>query len=232
MGLGLQTGGGSSGDIVPFVKYDARAGRLFRVDRLQVNGQFESKDVDITREAVFVMDMANIKVGWINYTTQGPIKHLAILGQAPIPPRPADVNAEGKPAFRQGFEVMLALAKNCAGDGAPLRALSSAAGCVIEAIDALHDAFLAAPESAQGMLPAVKIADTVPVKSGQSTNYKPIFEIMSWVPRPASLPVPAAVATATSTVAPRTTPPVTGSTQVSAPVPQPAPVAVSINDFG
>jgi len=229
MGLGLSTSSGS-GDFIPFVKYDARAGRLFRVDRIQVNGAFESRDVDITREAAFVVDLANIKVGWINYTTQGPIKQLAILGQAPIPPRPADVNAEGKPAFRQGFEVNLSLAKNCAGDGAPLRTLSSAAGCVIEAMDALHDAYSVAAESKTGKLPVVRIADTVPVKSGQSTNYKPIFEVTAWVDRPPSLtiagPAPAA--------APASSPPATGSTTVAPPAaaPAPQPASVSADDFG
>lgn len=227
MGLGLSTSSGS-GDFIPFVKYDARAGRLFRVDRIQVNGAFESRDVDITREAAFVVDLANIKVGWINYTTQGPIKQLAILGQAPIPPRPSDVNAEGKPAFRQGFEVNLSLAASCKGDGAPLRTLSSAAGCVIEAMDALHDAYSVTPESKTGKLPAVRIADTVPVKSGQSTNYKPIFEIVSWVDRPPSLTVAGPAA------APASAPPATGSTTVAPPAatPAPQPATATAQDFG
>lgn len=232
MGLGLSTNS-TQGDFVPFVKFDARAGRLFRVDRIQVNGAFESRDVDITRDAIFVADLANIKVGWINYTTQGPIKQLAILGQAPIPARPADVNAEGKPAFRQGFEINLSLAANCKGEGAPLRTLSSAAGCVIEAMDALHDAYTSAANAEHvkaGKLPAIRIVDTIPVKSGQSTNYKPIFEIMSWVDRPASL----TLSTTTAAAPAANAPPATGSTTVAPPAaaPAPQPATASAQDFG
>lgn len=214
MALGLSTGG-SSGDIKPYVKYDAKAGRLFRMDRVQHNdGTFSSESYEITNTAQMVMDLANIRVGWINYTSQGPVRRLVVLGQEAIPPRPEDKNTEGKPAFKQGFEVDLLLDKNSGGGGA--RVLGSAAGCVIEAMDALHDAFTAAAESKAGKLPVVKINYVSPVKSGQSTNYKPNFVIVNWIDRPQPL----------SGTAPQTQPtqsaPSTGSTLVSAPSSQPA----------
>jgi hypothetical protein len=214
MALGLSTGG-SGGDIKPYVKYDAKAGRLFRMDRVQhSDGTFSSESHEITNTAQMVMDLANIRVGWINYTSQGPIRRLVVLGQEAIPPRPEDKNTDGKPAFKQGFEVDLLLDKNSGGGG--LRVLGSAAGCVIEAMDALHDAFTGAAESKAGKLPVVKISGVSPVKSGQSTNYKPNFAIVNWIDRPQPL----------AGTAPQTQPsqsaPATGSTQVSAPSSQPA----------
>lgn len=227
MGLGLTTGGGSGGDIQPYINYDAKAGRMFRVDRAQGgDGTWATDKVEITNTVHMVMDLANIRVGWINYTTQGPVRKLVTLGKEPIPPRPDDKNAEGKPAFKQGFEVNLLLDK-ASGGGVP-RVFGSAAGCVIEAMDALHDAFSAAPEGKAGKLPIVKIASVQPVKSGQSTNYKPSFAIVNWIDRPAPL-CNAETATSQQNVAPST-----GSTVVAPPVaaaPQQDAMA-GANDFG
>lgn len=222
MGLGLTTGG-AGGDIKPYVNYDAKAGRMFRVDRSQQgDGTYATDKVEITNVVQFIADLANIRVGWVNYTSQGPIRRFVTLGKEAMPPRPDDKNAEGKPAFKQGFEIDLMLNKD-AGGGVP-RVFGSAAGCVIEAMDALHDAFTAAAESKAGKLPIVKISGVSPVKSGQSTNYKPTFAIVNWVDRPAQLAVGAVTSSPPSA-------PSTGSTQVSAPAPQQAAMA-DANDFG
>ncbi|HWX30951.1 MAG TPA: hypothetical protein VNZ53_26380 [Steroidobacteraceae bacterium] len=221
MGLGLSNGSGG-GDIKPFIKYDAKAGRLFRADRVQQSdGTYAGNTVEITNTAQMVMDLANIRVGWINYTSQGPIRRLVVLGQEPIPPRPDDKSADGKPVFKQAFELDLVLNTGANGGNPSPRVLGSAAGCVIEAMDALHDAYSAASERKSGKLPIVKIAGVSPVKSGQSTNYKPEFEIVGWVDRPTSLAV------TPQTTSPKT-PPATGSTAVKAPAPQPDPAS----DFG
>lgn len=220
MALGLTTGG-DGGEIRPYVSFDAKAGRLFRVDRVQgSDGNYSTEKHEITNVAQFVADLANIRVGWINYTSQGPVRRLVVLGKEAIPPRPDDKNAEGKPAFKQGFEIDLMLNKDSG--GGPVRVLGSSAACVIEAMDELHDAYSIAPEGKAGKLPVVKIASVTPVKSKQSTNYKPVFAIVSWVDRPAALQEQAA------TTKP-TTPPATGSTPVAPPVPQPA---TSASDFG
>lgn len=220
MALGLSSGGG--GDIRAYCKYDAKAGRMFRADRVQLgDGSYASENVEITNVAQFVADLANIRVGWINYTSQGPMRKLVVLGKEPIPARPDDKNSEGKFAFKQGFELEILLNKDSG--GGPARILGSAAGCVINAMDELHDAYSAAPESKSGKLPVVKIAGVTPVKSGQSTNYQPKFQIVSWVDRPAALQPQAAQENNGST------PPATGSTVAAPPVPQPA---ASASDFG
>lgn len=223
MALGLSTGGNGGGEIRPYVKYDAKAGRMFRIDRVQdSSGQYSTEQHEITNSVQFVADLANIRVGWINYTAQGPVRKLVVLGKEPIPARPDDKNSEGKLAFKQGFEIDLLLNKDSG--GGPARILGSAAGCVIDAMDELHDAYSAAPESKAGKLPVVKIASVSPVKSGQSTNYKPVFQIVSWVDRPAALPEPGATA-------PASVPPSTGSTAVAPPAAVPQPAA-SASDFG
>lgn len=220
MALGLSSGS-SSGDIKPYLKFDAKAGRMFRVDRNQLSdGSFASESVEITNTVQFVADLANIRVGWVNYSAQGPIRKFVTLGKEAIPPRPDDRNADGKPAFKQGFEIDLILNKDAG--GGPARVFGSAAGCVIEAMDLLHDTYTAAPEAKAGKLPVVKISGVSPVKSGQSTNYKPTFAIVNWIDRPASL-------AAAPTVSSPASAPTTGSTVVSAP--QPAQTA-DASDFG
>ena len=224
MALGLSTSG-SGGDIKPFIKYDAKAGRLFRADRAQQSdGTYASDSVEITSQAQMVFDLANIRVGWINYTSQGPVRRLVVLGKEPIPARPDDKNSEGKPAFKQGFEVDILLNKETNGGDTSPRVLGSAAACVIEAMDALHDAYSNAAEGKAGKLPIVKIAGVSPVKSGQSTNYKPDFSIVGWVDRPASLAGEAA--------APSGSAPSTGSTQVAPPPAKQTPQQVAAQDFG
>lgn len=230
MALGLSTGG-SGGDIKPFVKYDAKAGRLFRADRhQQSDGTYASETTEITDAAQMVMDLANIRVGWIHYSSQGPVRRLVVLGKEAIPPRPEDKGADGRPVFKQGFEVDLLLNKEANGGNAAPRVLGSAAGCVIEAMDALHDAYTTATEAKAGKLPIVKIAGVSPVKSGQSTNYKPNFAIVGWIDRPAALNEGA------TAPAPTQSAPATGSTVVAPPsqpaqVPQQAAVA-DASDFG
>jgi hypothetical protein len=224
MALGLSSGG-SGGEIRPYVKYDAKAGRMFRIDRVQgSDGQYQTDQVEITNTVQFVADLANIRVGWINYTAQGPIRKLVVLGKEPIPARPDDKNSEGKLAFKQGFELDILLNKDSG--GGPSRILGSAAGCVIDAMDELHDAYSAAPEPKAGKLPVVKIASVSPVKSGQSTNYKPIFQIVSWVDRPAALAFEESIRAANSA------PPATGSTVAPPPPPQVPQPAASASDFG
>ena len=220
MALGLSIGNGDGGEILPYISFDAKAGRLFRVDRVQgSDGNYSTEKHEITDKAQFVADLANIRVGWINYTSQGPVRKLVTLGKEPIPARPDGKNSEGKPAFKQGFEIDLMLNKDAG--GGPARILGSSAACVIEAMDELHDTFGNAPESKSGKLPVVKVTSVTPVKSKQSTNYKPVFSIIAWVDRPAGLqatadaPKPAAA-------------PSTGSTPVAPPAPQVA----SASDFG
>lgn len=207
MGLGLSSNGG--GDFKPICKYDARAGRIFRIDR---NGT-ESTQVEITANFAAIFDLANIKVGWVLFSEGGaPDWSMVPIGQ-PLPARPSKDH-------KQGFRIDLKLAKSAGGD---VRDFASAAGCVIGAMDGLYDLYRAAPESAQGKLPVVALTGTTVAKSGQSTNYAPIFVIRQWVDRPADLGTPAT--NGANGHAPQTATYVPPPVQ-QAPAPAPAPAMV------
>ena len=182
MGLGLQTGGG--GDFLDFVKYDARAGRIFRSNK--VDGI--DTPVDITKTFKAVFDLENIQVGWIRFGAGvGPDMHLVALGQ-PLPPQPANPTGDKALAYKQGFRVTMKLAPQCGGD---VREMTSTANVTISAIDTLYDAWQAGQAANPGKLPVVGLIDAEPITSGsgakKSTNYRPDFSIVGWTNRPADL---------------------------------------------
>jgi hypothetical protein len=190
MGLGLSVSSGSSGDRKPIVKYDARAGRMHRIDRQDgVNNP-----VEVTNGFTAVFDLANIEVGYARFNAGGaPEWAMVKIGQ-PLPAKPA-------PDFKQAFRCNIKLNSKIGGD---VREFASAAGCVIQAMDSLYDAYSAAPERSQGKLPVVALTGTTMITSGsgaqKSTNYAPNFAITNWLARPADLG--AASAPAPMTVVP------------------------------
>lgn len=202
----------NAGDIVPVLKFDARAGRFFRVDR--ADGQ--NNPVDITQGFKAVMDFENVEVGYINFPAgAAPEFRMVKLGQ-PMPENPG-----GK--FRQGIRLMLKLGKDCGGD---IREIATTAKAVLGAFDGCHTAYTAGLAENPGKLPVVELETTVPIVTQgrdekgnpvKTTNYAPVFKIASWVKRPDDLVfVPKGGGTAPAAAAPAS-PPATGSTQVSAP---------------
>jgi hypothetical protein len=182
MALGLNTESGGGGDYADIVKFDARAGRLFRVDRAQGAAGWETNNVEITNGFQAVMDMENISVGWALFAAgQAPSFAMVPLGHA-LPARPSDQH-------KQCFKIMMKLGKSSGGD---VREMASQAKVVIGAIDKLHTDFEAGRAANPGKLPVVALTGSTAVvstgKGQSSTNYAPIFEIKSWVDRPSELP--------------------------------------------
>lgn len=171
MALGLP----ASGEAKAHIKYDARAGRFSRMDNKEAT--------DITQSFAAIMDLAQIEVGWARFAANAAPEFVMARVGAPLPARPTQDH-------KRAFRMMLKLGKTCGGD---VREFASAAGCVIQALDELHDAYSAAPQAAQGMLPVVTLSGSVPVKTttpnGTTTNYKPQLTITGWQPRPADLPL-------------------------------------------
>jgi len=181
MGLGLPSFGGG-GDRTPILKYDARAGRLFRVDRTQdAGGNWISNPVEVTQGFQAIFDLENIETGWLSFPQSGAPDIRTVKIGTPIPDRPSD---QHKP----GFRVRLKLGKTIGGD---LRELATNAGVSIKGMDALYDAYLKDAGANSGKLPVVALEKTIAVTSGQgqktSTNYQPIWKIVAWVDRPPEL---------------------------------------------
>jgi len=194
----------SNGDYLPICKYDARAGRFFRVDRTQgAEGEWRSDHVDITDQAAFLADMHHVEVGWIGFPGGRPDFKLVQIGD-PLPEQPDAVDEKGRKIYQGGFRILIKLSQDCGGD---LRHFSHGARSVVGAFDALHDVWLAAPEHVDpDKVPIIKLAGTAQVKhqtsQGATTNYAPVFEIVGWTEYPVEFteygPQPVAATTTTT----------------------------------
>lgn len=237
--FGFSTEPSSGGDFLPIIKYDARAGRIFRVDRINDGQGFVSDSVDITHNFKAMIDLENIETGWLNFSTGGaPDFKLVPMGTA-LPGRPSEQH-------KNGIRMMLKLSKDCGGDK-PIREIAGVAKAFLNAVEKLYDEYEAQRGENPGKLPVIVMDGSTPIKSGsgdkQSTNYMPKFRISGWAPRGDLIFMPKASENAgqqkAAGAAPRTastqTPPSTGSTRVDPPVAKakpPEPEMAEIDDFG
>lgn len=227
MALGFTYSSGG-GDFTAIVKYNGKAGRFSRVDRVQDNGAYVSNEVDITQNFKAVFDFENIEVGYINFPPgAAPDFCMVALGD-PYPQKPSNNHA-------QGVRFMMKLAKDTAGDGAAIREIAGTSAVFRMGIDELHDAYTAQAPANPGKLPIVALKTTLPVTAGQgakkSTNYQPVFEIVGWAARPDDLVFVPKAGTKQIAAPPATavaTAPATGSTVA----PPPKQFAGADQDFG
>lgn len=219
MALGIDFEGGGGGDIVNFVKFNAKAGRMMRRDR--ENG--ENVEVDITRNFKAVMDIENIETGWINFDTGGAPSVIMSRWDEPKPDKPNDKH-------RMGVRVLMKLSKECGGD---IREMTSHAKSFLRGMNPLHDEFLREFGNNPGKVPVVVLVDTTPITTGEgakrSTNYAPVFQITGWVKRPDDLVYKPRGAKAAAPEPEFKAPPSTGSSR-AAPPSKPAPA--DDDDFG
>lgn len=174
MALGFQNT--SNATFLPLLTYDARAGRMFKRDRVQGAAGWETKQEDITSAPpTFAVDFLSIEVGWAAFTQTGPSFAMAPMGQ-PQPARPT-------PDHKNGFRAKVWGPQQLGG----VREFSSSSKAVMGALDDLHNAYLAAPEAAQGKIPVVQMTGTKAITAkgpqGTTTNYAPVFGIVQWVDR-------------------------------------------------
>ena len=160
---------GGSGNGKPYCKYNAKADKWF------VRGE-KGEDVEIQRPT-FVIDFDNIATGWVRFRE----------GQAPervMDPsldRAAPSPGEG---FKRGF-VALAFSPKFFGGVVEFASGSIHLSNAIKELYAQYEAERAANPS---KLPVVACTGSQPMKDRYGTNYRPTFQIVKWVERPAELP--------------------------------------------
>jgi hypothetical protein len=158
------------GGFTVYVKYNAKAGRWYTK-----KDEPEASEFEVTNLTA-IFDMENLKTGWF----------LFAAGVAPVKQfDPSLAEAAPKPGegFKRGFELELYSEANLFG----LREFSSTAGAVIEAMNELHDHWIADKGANPGKLPVVKCVGVSAVTGKHGTNYKPQLEIVAWADRPAEM---------------------------------------------
>lgn len=210
------------GDFTPIVKYDARAGRLFRVDRIDTGSGFENNPVDITSTFKAIADFENVEVGWIDFPIGSAPSFVLVPMGTMLPQKPSAKH-------KNGVRFMMKLAKDCGGDK-PIREISGTSKAYLSGIESVYNSYMAEKGNNPGKLPVIVLEKTTPIKSGsgaqQSTNYQPTFKIAGWAPRGDLVHQPKGGAETLGEQAP--TAPQTGSTVVDAPKKEPA----MADDFG
>lgn len=161
MALGLSHGGG---DYLPTVKYNAKAGRWFRV----ADNGTSKEEIDITDAFAGIFDFENVKIGWISFEGGKPDFRMVDYGQN-IGERPSD-------SHKQGAQIVVKLGASCGGEQHELTVVS---GALLGAIDAIHTDFL----RGDGKLPIVKHKGVTAQKTKHGTNYAPMLEIAGWASR-------------------------------------------------
>jgi len=212
--LGFSTAPSEGGDFTPIVKFDARAGRMFRMDRIENNGHFATQANDITLLFKAIVDFANMQTGWMSFAPgSAPDFKLVPIGNE-FPDRPSDKH-------KHGVKLMIKLAKGCS-DDKPIREMAGTSKAFLSGVEAVYFQYLAEKDKHAGKLPVIVLEETTPVRSGtgdrSSTNYHPTFKIVGWVPR----------GDLGGVEPPDGSPPATGSTQVEAPK---ADDTISADDF-
>ena len=128
----------NAGEIVPVLKFDARAGRFFRVDRS--DGQ--NNPVDITQKFKAVMDFENVEVGFINFPIGAAPQFCMVPLGSPMPAKPSEDH-------RQGTRMMMKLGKECGGD---IREIATNAKTVLRSFEDCHNAYEAGCKANPGKL--------------------------------------------------------------------------------
>lgn len=168
--MAFMTNTSSGGEFTPYVKYNAKAGRWYTKKDEPDADEFEVQNMT----AIF--DMDNLQTGWFLFNAGvAPVKVMD-PSLAEAAPNPGD-------GYKRGFQVEVFSEKNLLGK----RELSSTAGAVIDAMNALHDDWLAGKDANAGKLPVVKCSGVQPITNKHGTNYRPVLEIVSWADRPAEM---------------------------------------------
>lgn len=234
--FGFSTEPSAGGDFLPIVKYDARAGLWFRIDRVDSGAGFLPEPVDITRNFKAIFDLENLETGWIAFPSgSAPLSALVgmklLLGkETTFPNQPGEI-------YKHGLRFMVKLAKDIGGDK-PVREVMGTSKAFLNGIEGLFRDYLRDAPANAGKLPVVVMDGITMIKTGSgnkvSSNYRPNLKIAAWAPRGDLEWKPRAnVATAPAVASHNGgSRPATGATRAEPPAATPATPAVDLSDFG
>jgi hypothetical protein len=160
--------GTGSGNYRAILKYNAKAGRW----------AYRNSDGEMEIAApTFVMDLYNTATGWAAFRE----------GEAPeraFDPEPGVRAARTRDDQKRCLMVLTYATE--AFDG--VAEMCTTSMHMLNAIKDIYGVFREKALDMDGKLPVVKCTGTEPSKDKFGTNYRPLFEIVDWVDRPAEMP--------------------------------------------
>lgn len=205
-GLAGSDNGGSNGEFLGRLQFDARSGLWKHITRKNEGGQYFNDESEDYMNPTFLMDFGSLEVGYAKISN--PPSFLMVPFGKPAPQRPQELNPEGKMAFNPAARIKV-LSPKTFGDNEP-RYFLLASKTGLPAMEEAWTAFAASAEAQEGKVPVVNVTNrTVEVKTpqGMSKFKVPVFTFATWVDRPAALgeritPIPARTAAPTTPPAP------------------------------
>ena len=135
------------------------------------------------------IDIKNVKFGWLKIAV-GMRDWQEWTAPSQPTAKPQEIDAEGKLAYKQGFDVDCWMA-----DGTPAQFSNNSYGTG-QFIAKLYNTAEKAPEFNQGLIPVVSVTSSTPVVVGKGTSYDLGFTIVKWIKAPVEGDTPAAPAPA------------------------------------
>lgn len=186
---------------ISFGETNDNAGAYIRVNlpqnRWTLSDGGDPKELNMIKG--LAIDIANVKFGWLKIA----------IGQRdwqewPSPsqptPKPQETDADGKLAYKQGFDV------NCwSSDGIAAQFSNNSYGTG-QFIAKLYNEAEKHPEFTQGLVPVVSVTSSTPVVVGKGTSYDLGFMIAKWIPKPTEGAAPAPAPAAAPAPAPAAAP--------------------------
>ncbi len=170
MALGKRKKGGN---FLPIIKFDARVGTFYLQDRVNSDGKWQTEQRDVTENFQAAFDLENLQRGWLWFPKgAAPQVKLVAAGDDPLEPPTDD--------HKEGIRVVLKMADHLGGD---VRELMSTARGLWNAIDTLHDQYLASAAGHAGEVPVITLDGVREVKTAGGTTFVPTFKIADWIPR-------------------------------------------------
>jgi len=178
MALGFNTESKPVTNILPIIKFDAKAGDFIRQDRQQdAGGQWNRTESELSFPLRMMVDFENLEVGWLSFSTGAPDFHMVRVGER-MPEKPSD---EHKHAFRLRLFS----------DDLGTREFSGSSKTLLRAVDLLHNEYEAAKGKNAGKVPVVEVTGTstvtVNTPKGELRFKSPKWAIVDWVERPSGL---------------------------------------------
>jgi hypothetical protein len=174
------TSSGSTGTILPRIKYNAVKGQFYKIEREQTADGWESTDVKMALPLKMAFDFANMEIGPIAFIANKPDFHMVKIAEveAGTTKIPAAPTADHKTSVR-----VRVYSKDLG-----VREFMVQAKIALTSIDTLYEAVKVAPEYKAGKVPVVAITGTTEVKfktpaGGEGSSEQPIMSIAAWTDR-------------------------------------------------
>ena len=164
----------NSGAFVPFMKYNAKAGRFYARFK-DIQG-----DVELPIPLRLAFDFPHIQTGWIRFNPQGGLPEvtwdLTVEQEADAPSE----------KHKRGFRVLVYGTQQVPGarnERIGVREIMANSAVFIETINAMYGEYEALASTRPDEVPVFQCGRTDSIKGVHGINYRPVFTLERWVSR-------------------------------------------------